>query len=259
MGEPQSDKQGLKLSSGSGKAVRDQDVQENWGVDSFDPATIPVPGEKGLNLYDYIVKKEGRKPSFFGRYLTHRQKTAELTSKEAKFLLDLECRILLFHAAGMWFGAVRKVGAEGITSGRLAAQTAIAAATKLSVPDSVYIYANIEPEWEPTTDWMLGWWKAFGDSAYEGSGFYCGASAFKPFTKAVETANQQFDERTRKQRPVLWFTQPSSNPTSGAMPRPADNPFAVQGWQYGFSRGKPNFQYDVNVATDNALTRMWSL
>ena len=60
MGEPQSDKQGLKLSSGSGKAVRDQDVQENWGVDSFDPATIPVPGEKGLNLYDYIVKKEGR-------------------------------------------------------------------------------------------------------------------------------------------------------------------------------------------------------
>jgi hypothetical protein len=241
------------------QAVSKQLANAFWGVDSFNPSTIAVPGENGASMYEYIVKRERRRPAYYGRYLTHTSKPATLTGGEAKFLHGLDCKILPFHAR-IGGGSVSLSGASGVASGQAHAKTALEAARGLHIPNNVYIYANIEPEWQPTLDWMLGWWEIYAKSEYAGSGgFYCGASAFKTYAAAVEEAKNRFDWGISTMHPVLWVTQSSggADPSAYGAPKPPGTPFVVRGWQYGFQHGKPNFQYDSNTTTPLGLEHMW--
>jgi hypothetical protein len=228
-----------------------------WGVDSYNPATVPVPEEKGDNQYEYIAKRESREPVFYGRYVSIADGNAKalLTKQEIDYLHGKGCKILPFHGR-MWVGSVSPKGEEGFENGRRDARAAVNAALALEVPIQVCIYANVEPQWRPTADWMLGWWDFYSGSAYAGGGgFYCGPAAIPAYKKALELAGDRFSWYISIQRPILWITQD----TQGAAPGPTmpGNHDSVHGWQYGHMRGKKYFQYDVNVTTPYGLGRMW--
>src|SRR5439155_17767755 len=114
-----------------------------WGVDSYNPATVPVPFEHGLNLYEYIAKRENRDPGFYGRYITiaDGNQKALLTSTEVDYLHGKSCKILPFHGR-MWAGSVSQAGEEGFENGRRDARAAVNAALALEIPIQVCIYAN---------------------------------------------------------------------------------------------------------------------
>lgn len=139
-----------------------------WGVNSWNRADTVIHGRSLFNIVkDYA---HGTVPSFWGRYIgvgshTH---TPPLTLAEAEFIFRESghmCRILVIYN-GSSGSQMRGGFADGVDRGRDATNRAKDA----GVPPGVRIYLDIEPQWEPTADFLLGWWDAMKHSAYAGMG-----------------------------------------------------------------------------------------
>lgn len=156
----------------------------HWGVDSISRAD-EAQASTGT-LYDFVVRRMGMQPRFWGRYLPG------LTTDEVDFLHGLDVRVLPIYN-----GAGPASVAGGRANGVFDAGQAIALATARGVPANVAVYGDIEPGWSPTSEWIIGWWQAFAPSPYF-DGIYCNPIVGNPFRVAFETA---FD-----QRPALGLT-----------------------------------------------------
>jgi hypothetical protein len=145
-------------------------VAIHWGVDSLNAADSLWPqGVQPKNqkkLWHVVYERFGKRiPEFWGRYIVG---TTALTQAEANYLLNPPdaCRILpIYNQCQPWGGEARGVAD---------AEAAIRAAGALGIPANVFIYADIEAQFNPTKAWILGWWKRMYNSPYGGcGGFYC--------------------------------------------------------------------------------------
>jgi hypothetical protein len=244
----------------------------HWGVDSLSPANQPA-GAFGT-LYDFVVRRTGMQPRFWGRYLS------SIGPAEVPFLHDRDVLVLPIYN-----GAGPASVAGGRANGRNDATKAINQATAVGVPANLAVYGDIEPNWAPSGDWLLGWWETFAPSPYF-EGLYGNPIPGNPFRTAFETA---FDQRPVQVPPLttatlLWSQQPQvpnlggnqgcptgriarSHAWAPAVPtRSADT---VCLWQFkinclpfpGTSNVAAGFtgngKIDNNLATELALDRMW--
>ncbi len=157
-----------------------------WGVDSFSPAShmVGVPaahlraGERaGLRetLFDYVTRRAGRAPDFWGRYLNNGLRSA-LQPGEAAFIFaqgEGRCRIALVYNGirGEPAGA-----AAGRAGGEAAAREAVALAIAQGVPTYVRIYLDLEG-WRVEPEFLEGWWDGMSASSYAGAGGIYGRGA----------------------------------------------------------------------------------
>ncbi len=235
-----------------------------WGVDSLLPAntTNHVPG--GKTLYDFVKSKE-RAPDFWGRYIVG-SKGQVLTKAEVQFLLARKCRILpVFNG----ISAARIKGGRAV--GREHAKAAIAAADGLKIPDYTYIYANIEWDWEPSKEWILGWWDVMYRSRFGGvGGLYCNPAPFnghlnKPLAAAISEA-----KRTGMMVNVPYMCPLfSSGPSKGCGANrktlkyaPFRSPAHPNGsviWQYAINCHKSGSHglFDKDLANARGYRTMW--
>ncbi len=148
----------------------------HWGVDSYGPADRNVALPEALRragdddatatLFDFVERRMGRAPAFWGRYLnrrlpedrsTHAVRSPEhshsITPREADFLHARGCRVLLVYngSAGR-----RERLRGGWSAGRDAAERADVICDQLGVPPHVAIYADVE-NWAGDVGWFRGW------------------------------------------------------------------------------------------------------
>ena len=76
----------------------------HWGIDSYSPANTMVripaahlePGESAstrLTIFDYVTRRMGRRPEFWGRYLNGNPRVAERRLRAPLFLLAPEAEL----------------------------------------------------------------------------------------------------------------------------------------------------------------------
>jgi len=234
----------------------------HWGVDSFLPAnaTRHVPGSK--MLYDFVAAKNGP-PDFWGRYIGTR---SSLSKPEAQYLLSKGCRILVIFNG---FTAHHVKGDEN--AGSQAAAEAIQAANNLGVKKYTYIYANIEWDWRPSKDWIIGWWRKMRVSSYGGvGGFYCNPA---PINSAFLKSFHEALGAMEKEIPNLRYMCPlfASGPNKGCSTNgkkltwgPYEPPFHRGGtvlWQYAINCSKVTAThglYDMDLATSRGIRTLWT-
>jgi hypothetical protein len=193
-----------------------------WGVDSLLPANSQLLGVPGKPLlYDFVVSKLGRAPAFWGRYVVGAPNHI-LTQGEVDFLFSKTpaCRILpIYNRARITLD---------FAAGRQDAKDAVKACTsgathQLHVPDRVFVYADIEPTWKPTKEWILGWWDGMWNSRLGGvGGLYCNAHPINtffnnPYCKALNEAQSQLKHGNIAVNSLLW----GQTPARGCDPNPA--------------------------------------
>ena len=232
-----------------------------WGVDSVAPAHQPVGGATGkLTFYDHLVAK-GMKPDFFGRYLVA-PKEQRLSKGEVRYLLDRGCRILPVFRA--------EIPTENSTlaDGKSAAIKAITAAEALQMPGGVFIYADIEPDWKPSVDYLLGWCKEMMGSKYGGAGgFYCNNWSLSHFMRSYQKAFDSMAMPTKERMINLWCQHPAKTCSASAISFSPELPaFHKTGpvvWQYAINclkfnlNGKPIGLIDMNLANQRGFDDMW--
>lgn len=157
-----------------------------WGVDSYSAANRPVrvpraflrPGESGTvreSLYDYVTRRGGQEPRFWGRYL-NASLGSRLQPGEKDFIFERSngrCRIALIY------NGIRERpqrGAAGRARGIAAAQEAIRLARQNRVPANVRIYLDLEG-WPVNPELLEGWWDTIHGSHYAGAGGLYGRGA----------------------------------------------------------------------------------
>lgn len=137
-----------------------------WGVDSLTPASHVVGIKKKLTLFDVVVEHAGRIPAFWGRYLNGHGKS-NLSKLEAKFIFTASggaTRILpIYLPARASVGGSYQQGATDATR-------ACTLASNLGVPAGVFLWADIEPDWLTSENWLRGWWETMFRSMYGGRG-----------------------------------------------------------------------------------------
>jgi len=241
-----------------------------WGVDSISRAD-EQQGAVGT-LYEFVVRRMGMQPRFWGRYL------GSVTPAEVGFLHGLGVKVLPIYN-----GAGPTSVAGGRASGNADAVNAIALATAAGVPANSVVYGDIEPGWNPTADWLLGWWETFGPSPYF-DGIYCNPISGNPFRSAFETAFDQRAAQNVTAETFLWSQQPQvpnllgnkgcptgrvARSTGFAPAVPTRSAETVDLWQFKINclpfPGTPdvatgfvgNGKIDNNLANGAALGRMW--
>jgi hypothetical protein len=243
-----------------------------YGVDMYNPAnlTAPLRGTPTSKL-QYVIDQEGRRPAFVGRYINAAGNPyAVPTPKEIEFIHDHGASVLPVYRPTR--DHVQTSGAEGRRWGREAAKNAVAAASTLRIPAGVFVYANIEPNWGLTADWLVGWCEGYGGSAREGfGGLYCGRdhlSSKGPIMKALTELDGSRGMMFRAHhltRPALWLTYPAAkgeqSPT--LLPTVAPELGEVDVWQYrvgvvGAGLQANAWGYDRDIAGRFALAHMWS-
>lgn len=159
----------------------------HWGVDSSwyqvngnvrVPTAYLRPGEAGPveePLFDYVTRRAGRRPEFWGRYLNDNHPQTRLRPDEPQYLFDRECRLALV------FNGIRSQphGPDASrTGGEAAARRAIVQAGQynITVPSQVRIYLDLEG-WTVTPDFLEGWWSVMHASQYAGAGGIYGRGA----------------------------------------------------------------------------------
>jgi len=235
-----------------------------WGVDSLLPAngTQFVPG--GKTLYE-LVQGDERAPDFWGRYIVGAKGQA-LTKDEAKFLLDRKCRILPIYN-----GASPASVKEGRQTGIQHATAAIKAASALGIPKLTFIYCNLEWDWSPTKDWILGWWETMFTSVYGGiGGFYCNPAPFNnkflaPYRAAIDESAKA-RKPWSKSNPCVLF---SSAPTKGCGTNrtklsweafePSFHTGSTVLWQYAINCHTVGTHglYDKDLANERGFDTLW--
>ena len=149
-----------------------------WGVDSLTPIDHVIDAKHNKTLFDVVCEHCDRVPAFWGRYLNghdHRKKVKNkivganlnLTAKEAAYVFQASkgvTRILpIYVPVKASVGSTKQQGL--IDAGR-----AIAAADNLQIPNGVFLWADIEPEWTTSPEWLRGWWERMFTSRFGGCG-----------------------------------------------------------------------------------------
>lgn len=153
-----------------------------WGVDSYSPAdtVVHVPnryrraGETRHvheRLYDYVTRRAGREPRFWGRYL-NKHHPSGLKENEADYIFRRSsgrCRVLPVYN-GLRGQPAR--GHRGRDDGEAVADAVIETATEYDVPPGVCIYLDLEG-WTVQAEFIEGWWQRMRASPWgEAVGIY---------------------------------------------------------------------------------------
>jgi hypothetical protein len=258
-----------------------------WGVDSLGRADRPdADGRNDLfwktdprwkdrdkpTLWEYVVATTGRSPEFWGRYISGVAAEFLLTPDEVNFFSQQGCSILCICSL-----PAQSTKGDRAT-GQQAAQKAIAAATKLKVPQGTWIYADIEPGWTMTANWLLGWWDKMAASSFGGVGGLYANTA--PINHA--NINDPYGEAVKKWESEngSWLsilTDKVSNlyaqtPAKGCGANVDDlgftlvQPDAPPGrrddvvlWQYAINCRKVGqfWSFDMDVANDRGFNSLW--
>lgn len=227
-----------------------------WGVDSAQPANSMVQGQ---TLLDFITQQCGQAPTFGGRYIGG---NFALTSLEVEFLHDKGCRILvIYNGARNSPASVQGGLAEGAND----ANKAIAAAQALGVPDGVWIYADVEAGWQPSSAWFQGWSDTMFNSQFGGAGGVYGnphktnAANFNvPYCDAFN--NDSNMQGTDSNAAYIYSSEPEPGCTAAANApaftpdMPPCNPNTVI-WQYAENCFKG--LVDQDLANDAGFASMW--
>jgi hypothetical protein len=274
----------------------------HWGVNTDWPITgavalkvSPTTKPENLRVYQYVVKRLGRVPEFWGRYIGN--KKDEVSRHEVDYLFKQskgKCRLLMIYN-----GADEKSVGGDENAGALDARKAIQAATKVGVPPGVMIWCDIEGKWPPSEKWFLGWWKTMWASDYAGmGGIYCRANSQKfygPYVNALLQTSKGPQQTNYTLNPfakrlsdrkvfmvpwdpirtrLLWASQPQmtrwshpkTDPLRFTPAGPPTLPGHVALWQYNrdlfhdYERsGKvsKNGLVDLDLADERAYELMW--
>ena len=237
-----------------------------WGVDCVAPAHKPFGDEP--TLYDYVVKQSnGRLPAYFGRYLTPAE-YQKVTQPEVEFLSSRGCRILLNYNQ---FGAsaVATKGQAGRDNARAHAAMAANFARGIGVPSirispAVFLYANIDSGFKPSSDWIAAWWDGLWDEGF-GPGLYFPAAGSTTIANAVAKCN--IPEAQYWISIWSWSGQSQKGKNTSASDflavPPVFLPWAVDIWQYSTKcfayGGDDNKSFDMNLATQVGYEIMWKV
>lgn len=199
-----------------------------WGVDSSAAANATPPGLSGATVWAYVVTNFGT-PAFWGRYIGG---SYALTPGEASFLHSNNCKILVIYN-GTTPTSVSGTYQDGVND----ANAAISAATTLSIPSGVCIFADIEASWSPTSEWIQGWSDTMFGSIYRGAGGIYGDTGETTFDSPY-CAAWNADEKMQTGPSFVYASEPepgcttqSAAPTWGA-DAPSCNPTYTIAWQY---------------------------
>ncbi len=158
-----------------------------WGVDSSwypvyanvrVPDRLRRPDESGHveePLFDYVTRRAGRAPEFWGRYLNDNHPQSRLRPDEPQYLFDRDCRLaLVFNGIRTQPPAAERSRQAGVS----AAERAILQANQYNIqfPSRVRIYLDLEG-WTVTPDFLEGWWAVMHASQYAGAGGLYGRGA----------------------------------------------------------------------------------
>jgi hypothetical protein len=229
----------------------------HWGVDSARSSNTPALDGATL-AFDAVTNRAGQPPEFWGRYIGGNY---SLTATEAAFLHAANCKILLtYNGTSNSAGSVQ----GGFAEGQQDAATAIAAAQALTVPAGTAIYADVEGDWNPTSDWIRGWATAVAAANFT-PGLYCDPTHGSTFDIAYCVASAAEPIVTGM---YLWALHPEPNPQCmAAGAAPAFGPYTPSCggnsflWQYtedcwedllGVRQG-----IDMDQANDSAFNAMW--
>lgn len=156
-----------------------------FGVDSHSRADtmVRVPrrfqrqGRAQEYLFDYVCRRAGRMPRFWGRYLNVGHST-RMHPDEVNFILERSdplgqtehrCRILPVYNGIRRQPQGQQRGRQG---GEDAAAEAITLANEFSIPHGVCIYLDLEG-WDVSPEFIEGWWVRMRESAWgEAVGLY---------------------------------------------------------------------------------------
>lgn len=163
----------------------------HWGVDSVTPAdrrvSIPAayrePGEDEhtrVTLFEYVRRRMGRAPEFWGRYVNHLlpvdrrtgivqspDDTQALTPREVAFVQAHGCRIAPIYNGSRGRSAAAHSLTGGRRGGTLAANAAHAQCEQLDIPRRVAVYADAE-NWPGDVAWFRGWYDTLSAAGRRG-------------------------------------------------------------------------------------------
>jgi hypothetical protein len=225
-----------------------------WGVDSQVRASDKF---RGRSAWDIVCDELGRKPRFWGRYI--RGTDQNVDAEEASFLFDRGCRVLPL----VTFSGSSQVQGS-FASGASKAGEAIASARALGIPGGVFIYADIEPLWRPSKDFILGWWDGMRQSMYGGyGGLYCNNHPINsffnvPYRDALATYRKKHPAGAHKI--FLWVQTPAVGGIDPSWPEEHTGDFA-RVWQFSLNRctgyGTTGL-VDLDLATEEGFNAMWA-
>ncbi len=233
-----------------------------WGVDTLKRSDDPL-GK--LTFFEGIAAHEKMLPRFVGRYIYGVAANQLLTPTEVVYLQKQNCRIIpIATTLGKLEMEEKNDKSKGYGYGKKAARLAIGAASALSIPGHVIIYADIETNYVPSEEWILGWWMEYGFAPFFGSGgFYCDPTQTFGFNRGYAAALQSAPSRLgviANQRPCLYaaHTNISITPSSPfCPPQHPKHPDGVQIWQYRGGLGPTDYHWDRVLATTYAYDHMW--
>lgn len=255
----------------------------HWGVDTAGPASFELNDKNGVRvtLFDLVTQELGM-PEFWGRYLFKGKDIAPLDDTEVNFIKSKsngKCRILLI---GNFIGQVFNVNTEA--KGSEIAGSCLSRANALKVPGGVFIYADIEPDFQCQPKWFKGWFKRMQDANRGRGGLYAAPNFSRfsvPYKEAVLSDADIFGKALGSvppdppniarliwsQRPLAFFKEnvnPAKfKPISYAPLEPSFHRGMTALWQYGgecvLVPGNKNSRIDMNLANRQGFASLWDL
>ena len=239
-----------------------------WGVDCVAPAHKPLGDSP--TLYDYVLaNSNGRQPAFFGRYLTP-SSLQRITADEQKFLRERNSKLLLNYnqlskqgVAGKGPGARQSGKDKAYAAANLASDPEVGAPAKTGAP-TIWIYANIDSGYDPSVEWIQGWWDGLWERGYA-PGLYFPAG--KDSAKVATAMNGYNTIPNIRAWCSVWSWAGSSKGTRNVSKNefttdlPPTYAECVQVWQYGGQcfkyHGDETRSFDMNLATQAGYDKMW--
>ncbi len=217
------------------------EIEYLWGLDS---ASIV-----DQSFYDCFMTNFGE-PVAFGRYLETKDGVSYgLSEEEVAFL----------HENGIKIIPIYNHFIDGTTyeKGVQEAQTAISYAEAIGVPEDVFIFANVEPEYPIDAEFLLGWFDTMQSSQYK-PGVYGIFGEGRELTFAFETALNTNEAILEEM--AVWH---SSEPYIGITTKENKPEFApevpdfvnVSIWQYGIDAETCNI--DTNLINSSIMDSLW--
>ncbi|AHG88564.1 protein of unknown function DUF1906 [Gemmatirosa kalamazoonensis] len=229
------------------------------GIDMYNPSNLSAPLRgKVTGKLEYVTEREGGTPAFVGRYIKNPASAAQVTDKEIEFIRGQGCSLLPIYCPTQAHTGMK--GPDGQKWGREAAKNAVGLARGLHIPDDVFVYANIEPHWVLTPDWVVGWCEGYDALTRQGfGGLYCGQLHIAPGGPIVQ-AMKTLGGRA----PAVWLTRAMGDGRDpGLLPAAAQEIGDVDIWQYavgvvGQGLDSRAWGYDRDLASSYAFDHMWA-
>jgi hypothetical protein len=219
----------------------DKEIDYLWGVDSASAVDE--------SFYKCITSNYGS-PVAFGRYLGTKEGVSfGLTSEEFKFLQNEGIKIIPIYN--------HFTDATTYEKGVQEAAVAISLAKELGIPEGVYIFADIEPDYPVDSKFILGWYDTISKSPYS-PGIYGVFSNEQELTvayKEVISSNENLQDELitwHSGSPLIGVTSEEEAPTfSPEVPEFV----SVSIWQYGIDGDQCNI--DTNLINPTLINQLW--